>query len=296
MPPIKRDRVTAIVIFLAPALVLYCIFFILPMAQAFYVALFRWRGVSMDKVFVGFENFRKLFTGDPIFWQCLCHNLEFLGVSFVVVIPLALFFANALSSRIRGAGIYRGIFLFPNVISVVAVAALWSFVYHPTFGILNSLLKALGLGHLATGWLGEPRYALLCVIATSIWYSLGFYIVLLLAGIRSIPTSYYEASALDGATPWQSFRYVTIPLVWEILKIAVIYLIIHTLNIFGLVWVMTEGGPSYHTETLLTYLYRQAFVQSNFGYATALGVVVFVIILGVSLVAGRLMRREVVEY
>lgn len=291
----KRHKLKAAIVFLAPALVLYGVFFVVPMVQAFYVALFRWRGVSVAKQFVGIENFRKLFTGDPVFWQCLSHNLMFLIVSLLIVIPLSLFFASVLAGRIRGAEVYRSVFLFPNVISVVAVAALWSFVYHPTFGILNSLLKSIGLGRLATGWLGEPRYALLCVILTSIWYSLGFYIVLLLAGIKSIPTYFYEASALDGASWWQSFCHVTIPLVWEILKLAVIYLIIHTLNIFGLVWVMTEGGPNYHTETLLTYLYRQAFVQSNFGYATALGVVVFVLILGVSLVAGRLMRRETVE-
>ncbi|MDH7601728.1 MAG: sugar ABC transporter permease [Armatimonadota bacterium] len=292
----KRDKLRAAVVFLAPAMLLYGVFFVLPMVQAFYVALFRWRGVSMEKQFVGIDNFRTLFTGDPVFWQCLSHNLMFLIVSFITIIPLSLFFASVLASRIRGADVYRGIFLFPNVISIVAVAALWSFIYHPTFGILNALLKGIGLGKYATGWLGEPRYALLCVIATSIWYSLGFYIVLLLAGIKSIPTYFYEASALDGAGSWQSFCHVTLPLVWEILKLAVIYLIIHTLNIFGLVWVMTEGGPNYHTETLLTYLYRQAFVQSNFGYATALGVVVFVLILGASLAAGRLMKRETVEF
>ncbi|MGQ9455614.1 MAG: carbohydrate ABC transporter permease [Armatimonadota bacterium] len=292
----RKNKTKTALAFLAPALVLYTTFFVMPMIQAFHVALFRWRGISLEKEFVGGENFRKLLTGDPIFWQCLGHNLTFLGISLVVIIPLALFFANVLASRIRGAEAYRGIFLFPNVISIVAVGALWSFVYHPTFGILNSLLKALGLERLTTGWLGEPRLALFCVIASSIWYSLGFYVVLLLAGIKSIPQSFYEAASIDGADLWQSFRHVTIPLVWEILKLAVIYLIIHSLNIFSLVWIMTEGGPNFHTETLLTYLYRQAFVQSNFGYATALGVVVFVIILSASLIANKMMTRETVEY
>ncbi|MGC8862979.1 MAG: carbohydrate ABC transporter permease [Armatimonadota bacterium] len=293
---VKREKYAAIAVFLGPAVVLYAGFLLLPMAQAFYVALFRWRGVSMSKQFVGVDNFRRLLTGDPIFWQCLWHNLAFLLVSLVVIVPLALFFAAALAGRVRGAHTYRAIYLFPNVISIVAVAALWSFVYHPTFGILNALLKSLGLERFVTGWLGEPKTALPCIIVTSIWYSLGFYIVLLLAGIQSIPRSFFEAAWIDGAGTWQSFRHVTIPLVWEILKLAVIYLIIHTINIFGLVWVMTEGGPNFHTETLLTYLYRLAFIESNFGYATALGVVVFVIIFGVSLTASRLMRRETVEY
>ncbi len=204
--------------------------------------------------------------------------------------------AVMLSRKTRGSHTYRAIYLFPNVISVVAVAVLWSFVYHPTFGILNSLLKTIGTGGLVKGWLGEPGTALPCVVVTSIWYSLGFYIVLLLAGVQNVPRSYYEAAWIDGAGGWQVFRHITIPLIWEVLKLAVIYLVIHSLNVFGLVWVMTEGGPSNHTDTVLTYLYRLAFIESNFGYATALGVVVFVVIFCVTLGFNRLMRRETVEY
>lgn len=290
-----RDKHIAVFVFLFPAVVLYSVFFVFPMAQAFYVALFRWRGLSLAREYVGLENFRKLLTDDPLFWQCLGHNLMFLVVSLVVIIPLGLFFAVTLSRRIRGAQMYRAIYLFPNVISVVAVAVLWSFVYHPTFGILNSALKAIGMQGPVNGWLGDANTALPSIIATGIWYSLGFYIVLLLAGVQSIPRTFYEAAEIDGAGSWQQFRHVTIPLVWEVLKLAVIYLIIHTLGIFGLVWVMTEGGPSNHTETLLTYLYRLAFQESNFGYATALGVVVFLVIFAISIGCSRLMKRETVE-
>jgi N-acetylglucosamine transport system permease protein len=292
----NRDRYLTIVFFLAPAVALYAVFFIFPMAEAFYVSLFRWRGLSLSREFVGLENFRALLFEDPIFWMAVKHNLAFLVASVVIVIPLALFFATTLARKVRGATTYRAVYLFPNMISVVAVAVLWSFVYHPTFGILNTLLKSIGLGDLAVGWLGEPRTALPAIIGTSIWYSLGFYIVLFLAGVQSIPTTFYEAALIDGASHWQSFRHITIPLLWEILKLAVVYVIIHTLNIFGLVWVMTEGGPSNHTDTMLTYLYRLAFEQSNFGYATALGVVAFLLIFAFSLALIRLMRREVVEY
>ena len=292
----KRERYLTIGGFLAPAVALYAVFFLFPMAQAFWVALFQWRGVSMNSDFVGIDNFRKLLTQDPIFWQSLGHNVVFLVTSLVIVLPLALFLAVMLSRKTRGSHTYRAIYLFPNVISVVAVAVLWSFVYHPTFGILNSLLKTIGTGGLVKGWLGEPGTALPCVVVTSIWYSLGFYIVLLLAGVQNVPRSYYEAAWIDGAGGWQAFRHITIPLIWEVLKLAVIYLVIHSLNVFGLVWVMTEGGPSNHTDTVLTYLYRLAFIESNFGYATALGVVVFVVIFCVTLGFNRLMRRETVEY
>jgi len=292
----KRERYLTAIAFLFPAVALYVIFFVAPMAQAFYVALFRWRGVSLNKEFIGLRNFRVLLFDDPIFWMSLKHNIAFMVVSLAVIIPLALLFASVLGRRIRGSEIYRAIYLFPNMISVVAVAVLWSFVYHPTFGILNSFLKTVGLERLATGWLGEPRTALPAIIATSIWYSLGFYIVLFLAGAQNIPRAFYEAAEIDGAGGWQQFRHLTIPLLWEVLKLGIVYLTIHTLNIFGLVWVMTEGGPSNHTDTLLTYLYRQAFVESNFGYATALGVVAFVLIFTLSLALIRLMKREVVEY
>ena len=292
----KRERYLTISAFLFPAVALYVVFVLLPMAQAFHVALFRWRGLSMNREFVGLANFRKLLAEDPIFWQSLGHNLTFMAASLAIMLPLALFLAVMLSRKSRTSQAYRAVYLFPNVISIVAVAVLWSFVYHPTFGILNSILKSVGLGELVRGWLGEPGTALPSIIITSFWYSLGFYIVLFLAGIQNIPRTYYEAAVIDGAGSWQSFRHITFPLIWEILKLAVVYMVIHTLNIFGLVWVMTEGGPSNHTDTLLTYLYRLAFIESNFGYATAVGVVAFIMIFAFSLTFIRMMRREVVEY
>ena len=265
------------------------------MAQAFYYSLFRWRGLSQHKEFIGVQNFQKL-AGDPIFWMALRHNLTFLLAGTLIVIPLALFFAYVLSRKVRGASSYRAVFLFPNIISIVAVAVLWSFVYNMQFGLLNAFLKEVGLERLTAGWLGEPRTALPAVIVTNAWYALGFYIVLFLAGFQSIPPSFYEAASIDGANAWQSFRHITIPLLWEILKLGVIYIVIQTMNVFGLVWVMTEGGPSNHTETMLTYLYRKAFAESLYGYGTALGVVVFILVLGIALTSIRAMRREVVEY
>jgi N-acetylglucosamine transport system permease protein len=294
---LKRDRYLTIFAFLAPAGLLYAVFFLFPMAQAFYIAMFRWRGFSMNKEFVGFDNFRKLLFDDPVFWMALKHNFTFTAAALLIIIPVALFIAVALSRKIRGSGAYRAVYLFPNIISVVAVAVLWSFIYHPRMGILNAFLKMIGLDQYAsTGWLGEPNMALNALIATTIWYSMGFYIVLFLAGVQSIPETFYEAALIDGANNWQSFRHVTLPLVWEILKMAIVYLIIHTLNIFGLVFIMTDGGPNNHTEVMLSYLYRLAFEESNFGYATALGVVAFILIFIISITSIRLMRREVVEY
>jgi N-acetylglucosamine transport system permease protein len=292
---IQREKYKAVIMFLAPAVILYAGLFLLPMARAFYIALFRWRGLSAEKTFVGLENFRWL-AEQVEFRQALLHNGLYLVASFVVIIPVALLIASLLARKVPGAGYYRAIFLFPNMISVVAIAVLWSFVYHPTFGIMNALLKGIGMGHVipSGGWLGDPKTTLPCIIVTNIWYSLGFYIVLFLAGMQSIPKSFYEAASIDGATGWQQFKFVTIPLLWEVLKLAVVYLIIQTINVFGMVWVMREDGA--YCETVLTYLYRTAIVNSEVGRGTAVGVVVFAIILTISLISMRLMKREAVEY
>ena len=294
---LKRDRYLTIFAFLAPAGLLYAVFFLFPMAQAFYIAMFQWRGFSMDKKFVGLQNFQELLFKDPVFWMAVKHNFMFMAAALLIIIPVALLIAVVLSRNVRGSGGYRAVFLFPNMISVVAVAVLWSFIYHPRMGLLNGFLGLIGLDQFSsTGWLGEPNHALNALIATTIWYSMGFYIVLFLAGVQSIPRSFYEAAWIDGANNWQSFRHLTVPLVWEILKMAIVYLIIHTLNIFGLVFIMTDGGPNNHTEVMLSYLYRLAFEESNFGYATAVGVVAFILIFIISFASIRLMRREVVEY
>lgn len=292
---IERENRGAVVTFLAPAVLLYAVFFLIPMARAFYIALFRWRALSPDKQFVGLQNFQWL-AGQDEFRQALLHNLVFLVASFVIIIPVALLLSSFLARKVKGAGTYRSIFLFPNMISIVAIATLWSFVYHPTFGMLNMLLKSIGCAKMipTLGWLGDPKTTLPSIIGADIWYSLGFYIVLFLAGMQSISQSYYEAASIDGANGWQQFRFVTIPLLWEILRLGIVYLIIHTINVFGLVWVMREDGK--YCETVLTYLYRTAFVFNEYGRATAIGVVVFVIVFGLSLLSMRLMKRETVEY
>lgn len=301
----NRDKLKTLALFLSPAVILYSVFFLFPMIQAFYVAMFRWSGMSPNREFIGLANFKKLLgfesaagklvATDPIFWKALTHNFQFMVISLLVVIPLALFFGSVLSRKVWGSGTYRAVYLFPNMISVVAVAVLWSFVYHPQFGVLNLLVSSVGIQPPHNGWLGEPNTALTCMIVTSIWYGLGFYIVLLLAGIQSIPNTYYEAASIDGAGSWQQFISITIPLVWDILKLAIVYLVINTINIFGLVYVMTDAHPTESTHTLLTYLYQKAFSESDFGYATAIGVVVFVLIFAISMASLRLMKREAVE-
>jgi len=292
-----KGRRSFILLMLGPAALLYIVFVLWPMAEAFRLSLYHWSGLSSSKVWVGFDNYRALATEQPPELLIgLTHNLRYLLVSALVVLPLALFFAVVLSAKTKAAGFYRSVYLFPNVISIVAVASLWYFIYDRDSGLLNGALKFVGLGALQRTWLGEPATALNAIIATGIWTSLGFYILLFSAGVQSIPPSFLEAAGLDGASSWQQFRHVTLPLVWEVFKLGVLYLIIHSLNVFGLVWVMNHNNANSDTDVLLTLLYQKGFVEYEFGRAAAVASVGFVVILGAILFAMRFLKRETVEY
>ena len=293
----NRGRTTFICLMLAPAVLLYGGLVLWPMLQAFYLSLFNWSGLSDIRTFVGFQNYRLLLSEQPPhFKRFLGHNLQFLIVTVAVVLPLALFFAANLTRRTKGSSFYRAVYLFPNVISVVAVASLWFFIYDRDLGLLNAFLELIGLSGLARTWLGDPSTALYAIIATSIWAGLGFYILLFNAGVQNIPEYFNEAAELDGATGLQRFRHVTLPLIWEVFKLGFLYLVIHCINLFGLVYVLNLNQPNSDTDVILTYLYQKAFAESDFGYAAAIAAVGFVIILITVLLSLRLLKRETVEF
>ncbi|HET6382567.1 MAG TPA: sugar ABC transporter permease [Armatimonadota bacterium] len=273
-----RQRALFILLFLLPASTLYGVFVLLPLGQALVFSLYRWRGVSEHRVFVGTENFRRLF-GDPVFWDALGHNLILLIFAGGVIIILALAIAHAMRSRGK---LLRSVYLFPQVMSLVVVAILWTFIYNPTFGLLNGALRELHIGAHTIAWLGNSSTALAAVAIAYIWQALGFYTMLLSAGIQTIPGEVLEAARLDGAEGLTLLRRITLPMLWAVLRVAIIYLAISTLNIFALVFLMTAGGPDRHTEVMLTYLYEQAFTNSDFGYATALAIANLVIVMAIS--------------
>jgi N-acetylglucosamine transport system permease protein len=276
-----RSRGIFIAGFLLPATALYALFVVLPVVQAFVFSTYRWRGISENRTFVGLENFRQLFT-DPIVWLALRHNLLlFVGTS-IVILALALALAHAIGHSSGTARFLRAVYLFPQVISLVVVAVLWMFILNPSFGILNGALKAVGLESWAIAWLGEKRTALAAVGVAHVWHALGFYIMLFSAALRTIPHEVMEAATLDGAAGVVRLRYVTLPMLWAVLRIALVYMAIGTMNIFALVFLMTQGGPDRATEVMLTYLYEQAFKHSEFGYATALAIVNFMVVMALS--------------
>lgn len=287
----RRARNLFILTFLTPATVLYVLFVVWPVLQAFAFSLYRWRGVSEHRVFVGLENFKRL-AQDPVFWQSLSHNLFFLLVGGSAILVLGLAIAHAVQGQGRIEGILRGVYLFPQIISGVVVAILWMFLYNPSFGLIDATLQSFGLEHLAVEWLATPSTALPAVTVTFVWHAVGFYIMLFSAGLRTIPVEVTEAALLDGVEGLRRFVTITLPLLWAVLRVALIYVVINSLNIFALVYLMTVGGPDRRTEVMLTYLYEQAFKNSEFGYATALAVANFAIVMLLSGLVMVLLRRN----
>jgi len=273
--------------------IVYGGFVVWPLIQALIFSLYSWRGVSARRVYVGLGNFRKL-ADDTAFWQAVRNNLWLLVVAGAVTIALAVTVAHAMRAKGRLSGALRSIYLFPQVVSMVVVAVLWQFIFNPK-GLLNAGLEGVGLQRFTHTWLGESAWALPAVGVAFVWYALGFYIMLFATGLQGIPEEVGEAAELDGSRGWHRFRTVTWPLLWSVKRVAVVYLVINVMNLFALVFLMTRGGPDRKSEVMLTYLYEQAFVNSQFGYATALAVGNFVVVMALSLLILFAFRRNPAE-
>jgi N-acetylglucosamine transport system permease protein len=290
----KRGRGLFIVSFLAPAVLIYVGVVVYPLLQAFAFSAYRWKGLSNKKTFVGTENFVTL-SHDDIFWKAVHNNLALFVIGGLLTLAISVGVAHGLQSKGVIAKALRSVVLFPQMISLVAVAILWMFIFNPQFGLVSTFLNSVGLSGWVHTWLGEAKTAFPSVGAAFIWYAAGFYIMLFAAGLKAIPADIYEAAALDGATGLRRFRLVTWPMLWSVKRIAVVHLAITVVNVFVLVYLMTMGGPDRATEVMLTYLYESAFKNGQFGYATAIAVANFVIIMGLSLAILLVFRRDPTE-
>lgn len=271
----KRGRTAFIIAFLSPAVLLYGVFVVWPLIQSFYLSMFRWKGLSDKKTFVGAENYTEL-VKDEAFHKALSNNLWILVVGGLAIIALGVLLAHGMQSNKPAVRALRGLYLFPQVISLVIVAIIWQFMLNPSYGLLTKGAEAMHIPGVEKP-LASSSQALAAVGVAFVWYALGFYIMLFGAGLKQIPEEVGEAAQLDGSTGWHRFWKVTWPLLWSIKRIATIYIVINVLNIFALVWVMTEGGPNRATETLLTLLYKSAFKESAYGYGTSVAVANFVL-------------------
>ncbi|MEV6816283.1 sugar ABC transporter permease [Micromonospora sp. NPDC051296] len=300
----KHGKYPLIATFLVPPLLLYVVFVVSPYLQAFQISTTDWLGYSAEADPVGLANFKALWRDDYV-WNALKNNAILLALVPVLTIVLGLFFATMLNmggrkgragvTGVRGSAVYRTVYFFPQVLSVVIIALLWKEVYHPSKGLLTSAMNAVGLA--APTWLGDPRTAFWCVLAVMIWSNVGFYVVLFGAAMSAVPKEIYEAVMLDGADRLTTLWRVTIPLLWDTVQVAWVYLAIFALDGFILVQLMTNGGPNFSTDVIGVRMYDTAFgSETKFGYASAIGVVMFFLTLSVAVLALRMGRRDRIEY
>lgn len=290
-----RQQTLFIASFLGPPLVLYAVFVLLPALNAFRYSLTSWDGLSEPK-WVGLQNFRRILFSGSDFPIALWHNVFLMIVPGAIILTLALFFAYSIHQRVRGARLFRVTFFFPNVISSVAIALLWVLIYSTTdFGLLNNLLES---------WFGrkepiaftESSRLLWAIVPMIVWSATGFYMVLFLSAMENIPETFYEAARLDGAGSVALFRYVTLPLMWDVFTTGIIFLVIGGLKIFDAIWVMENGRPTNLTHTMSTLMYAKVFEEYNIGYGTAIAVLLFALVLLATMMSFRLLRRERLEY
>ena len=275
-----------------PALFLFGLFIVFPMIGTLVDSLHDFGAADPDRRFVGLGNYAEL-VEDPVFWGALKNNLLLLIGSVVVQVGGGVVLAAVLHRGIRrGRAAYRAVVFAPMIMSVVAVGLLWQLIYYPSVGILNRVLTAVGAPVPERGWLGDPDLVILSILIVACWQYLGFMMVIMLAGMQSIPSELYEAARLEGAGEVQAFRYITVPGIRNVILIATLITMIGAFKVFDLVYVLTLGGPANASQVLGLYLYQNAFTLDRMGYASALAVVLLLIALGLGLVQLRLERGK----
>lgn len=262
--------------FLAPGILLTFLLIAIPLGQAFWTSLYRTRGLRFD--FVGLDNYTYLLTSNE-FWQSLKVSVIFTAACVTMHMILGLGLALMLNRVVFARTILRVGFLAPWIVAPSIGAIIWVWMLEPQFGVVNHILSSLGFIDRYQAWLGTPDLALWSVIIVDVWRGTPFVMLLLLAGLQGIPKDQYEAAAIDGATAWQQFRYVTLPNLRYLLVVASTLDLIYTIRHFDIIAVMTAGGPTGATEVLPVLIYNTAFTQNNFGRASAIGILLLGIIL-----------------
>lgn len=291
--PLARRKALWGIVFILPNTLGLMFFFGLPVLSAFFTSLQKWNGLKPAE-FIGLANFTRLAT-DPDFWKALTNTIKLALLSVPLGMTLALGIAILLNQRLPGRNLFRTIYFLPVVTSTVAASVVWTWIFQPRYGLIGNLLAPLGLRD--TAWLTRPELILFPIAAVTIWQRLGFDMVLFLAGLQTIPRILYEASIIDGANRWQRFRHITIPMLSPTLFLVFILSVINAFQIFDQAYVMTArttpGGVDGSGTTISYFLYRSGFTNGEFGYASAVALVLFVFILLFTAFQLRVQRRWV---
>jgi raffinose/stachyose/melibiose transport system permease protein len=266
---------TAVVLlFLPPALFLFTLFVALPMGEAAWYSFYSWNGYGSPTDFVGWRNFELLFA-NRAFRIALINNLLIIVASLAVQLPLALAMAVLLADRIRGTTTFRLIFFLPYILAEVAAGLIWRFVYDGEYGLVAKIWELFGA--VPPHVLAEPEVAMYAILVVVVWKYFGFHMMLYIAGLQQIDRSLYESARMDGATGWQTFSRITVPLLGSTIRLSVFFSILGSIQLFDLIMPLTKGGPSDSTQTMVTYLYNYGVTRMRIGFGSAVGVVLFLI-------------------
>ncbi|MEH7179518.1 carbohydrate ABC transporter permease [Neobacillus vireti] len=286
---IRRNRIIAYT-FLLPNIIGFLVFILIPVIASFFMSFTSWNGFGVIE-FIGLDNYKQLLK-DENFKISFFNSILFMVISVPITLFLSMLIAVALNQGIRFVKVFRTAVFLPYVTATIAVAAVWQLIFNPTMGPINGVLMNLGIDQ-PPGWLSSPTWALISVSIVYIWHSVGYYMVLFLAGLQSIPDYLYEAAELDGAGPISKFFNITVPMLSPVLFFTTIIGVINSFKVFDLIYVLTGGGPGRSTHVLVYDIYNTAFKQFEYGYASAMAYVLFLLILVISIIQFRGQKKWV---
>ena len=296
----KKGRSRFIFCCLAPAVILFAIFMLIPTIDVFRMSLYKWGGYTAEKTFVGLDNFKILLQSDK-FYQAFQNSVLPIVIVTIVTFGMAIIFAAILTrEKLKGQTFFRVVFYIPNILSVVVISAIFSAIYDPNQGLLNSFLNLFrgqnGVDNPIL-WLGSQDLVIYSIIIAMVWQAIGYYMVMYMASMANIPDSLYESASLEGAGRIKQFFSITLPLIWTNIRTTLTFFVISTINMsFLMVKAMTNGGPDGASNVFLSYMYQEAYTNSSYGYGMAIGVAVFLFSFALAAVLNAVTKREEIEF
>jgi raffinose/stachyose/melibiose transport system permease protein len=291
VPAVRRQQARYAVLFIAPALLIYLVFMIYPFLNTIYLSFTNWDGITSNKDWVGLSNYARIF-GEAAALKAFANNVVWVILGTVSPVALGLFEALLVWSGARGSLLFRTLFFLPFVLPLVVVGIVWQWIYHPLFGIVNTVLDGVGLEGLSRGWLADPHTALYAVLIAAIWGQTGFCFLILHASLQNVDMSTVEAAMIDGANWFQRAWSIVIPQIAPQITMVTAVTLIGGFAVFDIIYVMTGGGPGVASEVLATYTVRAAFQQNQAGFGSSLAMLITVLSLVLSVVFVRLRERQ----
>lgn len=264
-----RDK-KAILFFVMPAFIWFVAIALIPVFQSAGYSLLDWNGVG-EGTFIGIKNYQKMFS-DPVFFKSLLNSFLLAAASVFIQLPISLILALVLANGVKGENAFRNIYFIPVIISGTVIAHIWMKIYHPSYGLLNSLLGAVGLENLQREWLGSEATALAAVFVPMVWQYIGYHMLLLYSSAKSISPEVYDAAKVDGANKWQISTRIIVPMIIPMIKACVIFAVIGSLKSFDLIYILTNGGPVNTTMVPSLMMYRGIFTTNEYGYASSIAI------------------------